>query len=43
MIIANGIAMLELRAVVMGRMTSVYPALLWRDGRVLLVDTGYPG
>ncbi|SFI54616.1 Glyoxylase, beta-lactamase superfamily II [Paenibacillus sp. UNC496MF] len=43
MFIANGIAMLELRAVVMGRTTAIHPTLLWRDDRVLLVDTGYPG
>lgn len=43
MIIAKGIAMLEISAVVMGQTNVIHPTLLWDGDRVALVDTGYPG
>ena len=41
--IANGIAMLEISAVVMGETQTVFPTLFWNDDTAMLVDTGYPG
>lgn len=43
MIIANGITMLEIKAVIMGAPNVVHPTLLWGDNRLVLVDAGYPG
>ncbi|WP_238886102.1 MBL fold metallo-hydrolase [Clostridium sp. YIM B02551] len=41
--IANGIDMLEIKANVMGRESSINPVLLWDEKNVILVDTGFPG
>ncbi|NOV02979.1 MBL fold metallo-hydrolase [Paenibacillus planticolens] len=41
--IANGIHMLELEVVVMGRTNVIHPVLLCDDERAVLIDTGYPG
>jgi glyoxylase-like metal-dependent hydrolase (beta-lactamase superfamily II) len=41
--IADGIEMLTLSAVVLGRESVIHPTLLWDDEVALLVDTGYPG
>lgn len=41
--IAAGIAMLEISAVVMGKLDTIYPTLLWDHQSAILVDTGYPG
>ncbi|MGO4546560.1 MBL fold metallo-hydrolase [Paenibacillus sp. 2TAB23] len=41
--IANGVNMLPISAVMMGRMETIYPTLLWDGNTVILVDTGYPG
>ncbi len=43
MLIAPGIAALELTAVIMGKPSAIYPALLWDRDEVVLIDTGYPG
>jgi glyoxylase-like metal-dependent hydrolase (beta-lactamase superfamily II) len=40
---SQGIAMLELSAVVMGRTETVCPAMVWDDDGIVLIDTGYPG
>lgn len=39
----QGIEMLEISAVVMGRVNVIYPTLMWDQASVILVDTGYPG
>ncbi|MDD7796333.1 MBL fold metallo-hydrolase [Clostridium sp. 'White wine YQ'] len=41
--IANGIEMLEIKANVMGRESSINPVLIWDEENVILVDTGFPG
>ncbi|HEY3416502.1 MAG TPA: MBL fold metallo-hydrolase [Armatimonadota bacterium] len=41
--IADGIEMLEIAAMVMGKPTVIYPTLLWDEKTAVLVDTGYPG
>lgn len=41
--IADGIEMLEIPCNLMGRMTNIYPVLIWDDKDVVLVDTGFPG
>ena len=41
--IENGIEMLEIKANVMGRESSIKPVLLWDEENVILVDTGFPG
>lgn len=41
--IARGICMLPISAVMMGRMETIYPVLIWDNDSVILVDTGYPG
>lgn len=41
--IANGVEMLEIGANLMGRPSTIYPTLVWEEGRVILVDAGYPG
>jgi glyoxylase-like metal-dependent hydrolase (beta-lactamase superfamily II) len=38
----NGIEMLELHTVVMGKETTIYPVLLWDKDMAILIDTGYP-
>jgi len=42
-LIAPGIAALELTAVVMGKTTTIYPVLIWDSQTAVLIDTGYPG
>lgn len=41
--IADGIEMLEIHCNIMGRMTNIYPVLIWDDKDMVLVDTGFPG
>ncbi|MFL0266925.1 MBL fold metallo-hydrolase [Candidatus Clostridium radicumherbarum] len=41
--IANGIEMLEISCNLMGRVTKIYPVLIWDDKDMVLVDTGLPG
>ncbi|AEG61492.1 MBL fold metallo-hydrolase [Desulforamulus ruminis] len=41
--VANGVAMLEIAANVMGAPRRIYPTLLWEGDTVILVDAGYPG
>jgi glyoxylase-like metal-dependent hydrolase (beta-lactamase superfamily II) len=41
--LANGVEMLEISAVIMGKVDVIYPALIWDDKTAILVDTGYPG
>lgn len=41
--IDQGIEMLEIQAVMMGRTEKVYPALIWDGKDAVLIDTGYPG
>lgn len=41
--IADGIEMLEIPCNMMGRMTNIYPVLIWDDKDAVLVDTGFPG
>lgn len=41
--ISEGVQMLPIAAVMMGRMETVYPTLLWDNEAALLIDTGYPG
>jgi glyoxylase-like metal-dependent hydrolase (beta-lactamase superfamily II) len=41
--IADGIEMLEIPCNIMGRMTNIYPVLIWDDKDMVLVDTGFPG
>lgn len=41
--IAHGIEMLEIPCNLMGRMTQIYPVLIWDDKDSVLVDTGFPG
>jgi glyoxylase-like metal-dependent hydrolase (beta-lactamase superfamily II) len=41
--IANGVEMLEISEVVMGKPDMIHPTLLWDQNTVILVDTGYPG
>lgn len=40
---ANGIAMLEISANIMGETSIIHPTLIWDDQHVVLIDTGYPG
>jgi glyoxylase-like metal-dependent hydrolase (beta-lactamase superfamily II) len=41
--LASGIEMLEVSAVIMGKVDVIYPTLVWDDNTAILVDTGYPG
>jgi glyoxylase-like metal-dependent hydrolase (beta-lactamase superfamily II) len=41
--IADGIEMLEIPCNIMGRMTNIYPVLIWDEHDIVLVDTGFPG
>lgn len=41
--VANGIEMLEISAIIMGKVNVIHPTLLWDEDTVILVDTGYPG
>lgn len=41
--IADGVEMLEISANVMGKSSTIYPALIWDDEALILVDAGYPG
>lgn len=41
--IADGIEMLEIPCNLMGRMSKIYPVLIWDDKDIVLVDTGLPG
>ncbi len=41
--IANGLEMLELSAVVIGRQDFIYPCLFYDEKELILVDTGFPG
>jgi glyoxylase-like metal-dependent hydrolase (beta-lactamase superfamily II) len=41
--IAEGIAMLDIAATVMGRASVIHSTVLWDDAGAVLVDTGYPG
>ncbi len=41
--IAYGVNMLPIAAVMMGRLETIYPTLIWDNDTVILVDTGYPG
>ncbi|WP_026074380.1 MBL fold metallo-hydrolase [Brevibacillus massiliensis] len=43
MLVAKGLAMLEVSAAMMGRKETVYPALIWDEDQMILVDTAYPG
>jgi len=43
MLIANGIAMLELTAVIMGKPVVIHPTLMWDENTAVLADTGFPG
>ncbi|MFW5434536.1 MBL fold metallo-hydrolase [Paenibacillus apiarius] len=43
MIIANGIATLEISAFIMGKKDTIYPTLLWDKDTAILVDACYPG
>jgi glyoxylase-like metal-dependent hydrolase (beta-lactamase superfamily II) len=42
LLIAKGIAMLDISAPVMGRIDTVHPILLWDEQNVTIVDTGFP-
>jgi glyoxylase-like metal-dependent hydrolase (beta-lactamase superfamily II) len=42
LLIANGIAMLDISASILGRIDTVHPILLWDNQNVVLVDTGFP-
>ena len=41
--IANGVEVLELKIIVMGRENVIYPTLIWDNDTVILVDAGFPG
>lgn len=41
--VANGIEMLEISAIIMGKANVIHPTLIWDEALVILVDTGYPG
>ena len=41
--VANGVEMLEISAVIMGKVDVIYPTLIWDEATVILVDAGYPG
>lgn len=41
--LANGVEMLEISAVIMGKVNVINPALIWDEKTAILVDTGYPG
>ena len=41
--LAQGLTMLEITAVIMGRTTTIYPTLLISEQNIVLVDTGFPG
>lgn len=41
--IANGIEMLEISSMVMGKSNTIYPVLLFDGKSVILSDSGYPG
>jgi len=41
--IANGVEMLEISAVIMGKAKVIHPTLFWDGHEVILVDAGYPG
>lgn len=41
--IADGIEMLEISCNLMGRISKVYPVLIWDDKDMILIDTGFPG
>jgi glyoxylase-like metal-dependent hydrolase (beta-lactamase superfamily II) len=41
--IANGVEMLEISAMMVGRANVVNPTLIWDEESVILIDTGFPG
>lgn len=41
--IAKGIEMLDISAVVMGKVDVIHPTLIWGENEAILVDTGLPG
>lgn len=41
--VANGVEMLEISQMVLGRMDVIHPTLIWDEEMAILVDTGYPG
>jgi len=41
--IANGVNMMPISALMMGRMETIYPTLIWDNDTAILIDTGYPG
>lgn len=41
--IASGIAMLEIRSTIMGKISVIHPTLLYDGNLAILIDTGYPG
>lgn len=41
--IANGVEVLELKTIVMGRESIIYPTLIWDKDTAILVDAGFPG
>ncbi|ANY65831.1 hydrolase [Paenibacillus sp. BIHB 4019] len=43
MLLAKGIAMLEITAAIMGKSTTIYPTLIWDNDRQILIDTAHPG
>ncbi|WP_338554450.1 MBL fold metallo-hydrolase [Paenibacillus sp. KS-LC4] len=43
MLLAKGIAMLEITAVIMGKSTTIHPTLIWDQNHQILIDTAHPG
>lgn len=41
--IANGIEMLEISQVMMGKVDTIHPTVIWDQDTIVLIDTGYPG
>jgi glyoxylase-like metal-dependent hydrolase (beta-lactamase superfamily II) len=41
--ITNGVEMLEISAIIMGKKDVVNPTLIWDNNMSVLIDTGYPG
>ncbi|WP_341280962.1 MBL fold metallo-hydrolase [Paenibacillus sp. FSL H8-0537] len=43
MLLAKGIAMLEITAIIMGKPTTIHPTLIWDLDHQILIDTAHPG
>ena len=43
MLVATGVAMLEISAPIAGKATTIFPTLIWDNNGALLVDAGFPG